>query len=207
MRTRLAVVAAITMAAVLLASCSGSSHGEAGHGGSSPSIPADAAFNATDVGFAQGMIPHHAQAIEMADMAIDKSTNADVLALAREIAATQSPEIATMTGWLESWGQKVPAADGSHDMSSHDMEGMDSMMMDGMMSAADMQLLANSSGTAFDRAWLELMILHHEGAVKMARQEVAGGKQPDVKSLAETIIATQQAEIDRMEQLLTTLPR
>ena len=87
---------------------------------SKQTIPESANFNATDVGFAQGMIPHHAQAVEMADLALEKSTNADVLALAKQIKASQNPEIQTMSGWLQSWGQKVPSTDsmsgGGHDM-------------------------------------------------------------------------------------------
>lgn len=206
-RTPLAIAAALVALSVPLAACSSSDHSDMnGMGGSSaPTIPADANFNATDVGFAQGMIPHHAQAVEMADMALANTTNPDVLALARQIKAAQSPEIQKMTGWLTSWGQPVPStAMGS--MAGHDMTGMDGMMMDGMMSQADMDRLSTSTGTAFDRLWLELMIQHHEGAVKMAKNEVAGGKNPDVIALANAIISSQQAEITTMESLLTKLP-
>jgi uncharacterized protein (DUF305 family) len=167
-------------------------------------IPADAKFNATDVGFAQGMIPHHAQAIEMADLALTNTTNPDVLVLANQIKAAQSPEIEKLSGWLGDWGQTVPStASGSMD---HDMTGMDGMMMDGMMSQADMDRLETSTGTEFDRLWLELMIQHHEGAVKMSKSEVAGGKNPDAIALAQAIISSQQAEITTMESLLTKLP-
>jgi len=141
----------------------------------------------------------------MADMALVNTTNPDVLALARQIKAAQSPEIEKMTGWLKSWGQNVPStAMGS--MAGHDMTGMDGMMMDGMMSEADMKRLSTSSGTAFDRLWLELMIQHHEGAVKMAKVEVADGKYPDVIALAQAIISGQQAEITTMESLIKNLP-
>jgi uncharacterized protein (DUF305 family) len=88
----------------------------------------------------------------------------------------------------------------------HDMTGMDGMMMDGMMSQADMDRLETSTGTEFDRLWLELMIQHHEGAVKMSKSEVAGGKNPDAIALAQAIISSQQAEITTMESLLTKLP-
>jgi uncharacterized protein (DUF305 family) len=207
-RTPLAIAGAVVALSVPLAACSSSSdHSNMnGMGGSSTSvIPADAKFNKTDVAFAQGMIPHHAQAVEMADMALANTTNPDVLALARQIKAAQSPEIEKMTGWLKSWGQNVPStAMGS--MAGHDMSGMDGMMMDGMMSQADMDRLATSTGTAFDRLWLELMIQHHEGAVKMAKNEVAGGKNPDVIALAQSIISGQQAEIATMESLIKKLP-
>jgi uncharacterized protein (DUF305 family) len=167
-------------------------------------IPANANYNATDIGFAQGMIPHHAQAIEMADLALTNTTNPDVLALANKIKTAQSPEIEKLSGWLREWGQTVPSiAPGSMD---HDMSGMGGMMMDGMMSQADMDRLETSTGTEFDRLWLELMIQHHEGAVKMSKSEVAGGKNSDAIALAEAIISSQQTEITTMESLLTKLP-
>jgi uncharacterized protein (DUF305 family) len=88
----------------------------------------------------------------------------------------------------------------------HDMSGAGAMMMDGMMGQADMDRLETSTGTEFDRLWLELMIQHHEGAVKMSKSEVAGGKNPDATALAQAIISNQQAEITAMESLLTKLP-
>jgi uncharacterized protein (DUF305 family) len=108
-----------------------------------------------------------------------------------------------MTGWLQDWGQPVPDASGGMD---HSMDGMEGMMMSGMMSEADMDRLGEAEGTAFDRLWLELMILHHEGAVAMAEDELADGKSPDVEQLAQAIITAQQAEIAEMETLLAALP-
>ena len=198
MTSRTLFAAVLVAGAVALGACSGSSHSS--HS-SSATIPASASFNATDVGFAQGMIPHHAQAVEMADMAIARSTNADVLALARQIKAAQGPEIDTMTSWLTSWDQPIPSTSGSHDMT-----GMEHMMMDGMMSQSDMTRLASATGTAFDRLWLDMMILHHEGAVKMAREELADGKDADAKKLALAIIDGQTAEIATMNALLARLP-
>lgn len=86
------------------------------------------------------------------------------------------------------------------------MTGMDGMMMDGMMSQADMKRLSTSTGSAFDRLWIELMIQHHEGAVKMSKTEVAEGKNSDVKALAQSIITSQQAEITAMNELLARIP-
>lgn len=86
------------------------------------------------------------------------------------------------------------------------MTNMSGMMMDGMMSDADMKRLESSTGTAFDRLWLELMIQHHEGAVRMAKDELADGKNPDAKALAQAIITSQQAEISKMNALLAALP-
>ena len=197
----------VLVAAVGLGACSSSSDhsGMSGVGSSTTlAIPANANYNATDIGFAQGMIPHHAQAIEMADLALANTTNPDVLALANKIKAAQSPEIEKLSGWLRQWGQTVPAIqNGSMD---HDMSGAGAMMMDGMMGQADMDRLETSTGTEFDRLWLELMIQHHEGAVKMSKSEVAGGKNPDATALAQAIISNQQAEITAMESLLTKLP-
>jgi len=191
----LAIVAA---AALVLGACS--SHDSMS---STATIPESAGFNATDVAFAQGMIPHHAQAIEMADMVDGRTTNPDVVALATQIRGAQGPEIQTMTGWLNSWGQPIPSTDGH---GGHDMSGMESMMMSGMMSKADMDRLMKSKGSAFDRMWIEMMILHHEGAVEMARSELATGKDPAVKRLAQAVIDGQTAEIATMNSLLAKLP-
>jgi uncharacterized protein (DUF305 family) len=207
LRKPFVIAGAVAALAVPLAACSSSGDHSSMNMSSSSSvtIPDSANFNATDVGFAQGMIPHHAQAVEMADLAIANTKNPDVLALARQIKAAQSPEIEKMTAWLHSWGQAIPStAMGS--MSGHDMSRMDGMMMDGMMSQADMDRLSTSTGSAFDRLWIELMIQHHEGAVKMSKSEVAGGKNTEAKALAQSIITSQQAEISSMQSLLTKLP-
>lgn len=205
-RRTLSVIAATFVAGALVVSCSSS---DSSHSTmttvAAVTIPATANFNATDVSFAQGMIPHHAQAVEMADMAIATSTNADVLALAKQIKSAQNPEIETMTGWLQTWGQAVPST-ASMAGGGHDMTNMSGMMMDGMMSEADMKRLESSKGTAFDRLWLELMIQHHEGAVRMAKDELADGKNSDAKALAQAIITGQQAEITKMNALLAALP-
>lgn len=164
-------------------------------------IPANADYNASDVGFAQGMIPHHAQAVEMADIALAKSQYEPVRKLATAIKGAQDPEIQQMTKWLNARGQKVPDKSMSMSM-DHSMDGMGSMKMDGMMTDADMKKLNDSTGNAFDRLWLELMIQHHEGAVKMSQDELANGKNTEMKTLAQTIISGQQKEIEEMKGLL-----
>jgi uncharacterized protein (DUF305 family) len=198
------VSATVAAGAILVACSSGGDHSSMSDT-SKETIPASANFNSTDVGFAQGMIPHHAQAVEMSDIALEKSTNADVLALAKQIKAAQNPEIQTMSGWLQSWGQKVPSTD-SMSGGGHDMTDMGGMMMDGMMTEADMKKLESSSGSAFDRLWIELMIQHHEGAVRMSEDELKDGKNPEVKALAQSIITSQQVEISSMNSLLSKLP-
>ncbi len=202
-----AAIAVTAAAGLFVGACSSSGdHGgmdmsttSTGASSETLSIPADAEFNATDVGFAQGMIPHHAQAIVMADMALAQSTNPDVTKLATEIKAAQDPEIQQLTSWLESWGQAVPDTSGSMD---HSMDDMGGMMMSGMMSDADMARLENATGTDFDTMWMEMMIQHHEGAITMASDEVAEGKFEATIAMAESIITSQQAEIDTMLSLL-----
>jgi uncharacterized protein (DUF305 family) len=155
----------------------------------------NSAFNDADVLFAQSMIPHHEQAVEMADIALDPSVGAgpEVLDLATRIKAGQDPEIAQMTGWLEAWGQPVQM-----DMS----EGHDMSSMEGMMSAEEMDSLGAMTGPEFDRMWMEMMIRHHEGAIAMAQTVKSAGSNPDVLTLADAVIAAQQGEIAEMQALL-----
>lgn len=211
MRRQLVSFAALVAgAALIVGACSSGDHdgmdmgsGSMGSTASTVSIPADAAFNATDVAFAQGMIPHHAQAVEMADMALASSTNPTILALAEKIKGAQDPEIVIMEGWLTSWGQPVP--DRNQPMMDHSSDGMGGMMMSGMMSEADMDRMAEATGAEFDQMFLEMMVRHHEGAIEMAEQELAEGKYQPAKDLAGVIISAQQAEIAEMNALLATL--
>lgn len=152
--------------------------------------------NAADVAFAKGMIPHHRQAVEMADLAPGRARSAEVQKLAADIKKAQDPEIRTLSGWLTSWGEDVPA-EGAMDHSTHDMSGMG-----GMMTAEEMTGLENASGKAFDTAFTELMIKHHEGAVEMARTEQADGAHGPARKMAVEIIDSQSAEIEQMNALL-----
>jgi uncharacterized protein (DUF305 family) len=163
--------------------------------GTSAGSAAGADFNDADVVFAQGMIAHHEQAIEMADIALDPTigASAEVQDLATRIKAAQDPEIEAMTGWLTAWGQPVQMdTSGGHDMSS----------MEGVMTAEEMDALGAATGAEFDTMWLEMMIRHHEGAISMAETVKASGSNADVLALAEQIITTQQAEIEEMQALL-----
>ncbi len=171
---------------------------------SSSANPAGGQHNAADVAFATGMIPHHGQAITMAEMAASQATNPQVKSLAAAIKTAQAPEIATMSGWLTGWGQPVPAATGGHDMSKMGT-GPDMSGMGGMMSEQEMQQLSAATGAQFDRMWLQMMITHHQGAVTMATTELASGQSADAKQLAQQIIDTQQKEIATMTALLPTI--
>ncbi|MGX9876732.1 DUF305 domain-containing protein [Streptomyces cellulosae] len=203
---RTAVVAASGVAALVLAACGGSGDdtGAAGHGGHQATDSASAAssapasqgqHNAADVSFAKGMIPHHRQAVEMADLAPDRARSAEVKKLAAEIEKAQAPEIEKLSGWLTSWGETVPA-EGAME---HSMHGGG---MEGMMSAEEMTALENASGEAFDTSFMEMMIKHHEGAVEMAKTEQSDGTHAPARKMAADIIASQSAEIEQMKKLL-----
>ncbi|MBT2390654.1 DUF305 domain-containing protein [Streptomyces sp. ISL-1] len=195
-----AAVAAAGTAALVLAACGGGddSAGHNSHTGTSPSAAASASasqgqHNAADIAFAQGMIPHHRQAVEMADLAPSRAQSAEVKKLAADIKNAQDPEIKTLLGWLTFWGEQVPA-EGAMDHSAHGAGGM--------MTAEVMTSLEKASGKAFDTDFMELMIKHHEGAVAMAKTEKADGAFPDAKTMADAIITSQTAEIARMNSLL-----
>lgn len=181
-------------AALTLTSCAG------GSPAASPSTPAAsetaAVFNDADVTFAQAMLPHHEQAVEMSDELLAKDDiDEDVRNLATEIKMAQEPEIAQLGDWLSEWGT------GEHNMS--DMGGMNGM--DGMMSSDDMAMMQDASGVEASKLFLEQMTVHHEGAVAMAQSEIDDGQNPDAQAMAATIVATQTAEIAVMADLLATL--
>ncbi len=195
------LLAATAVAGLALAGCaSGADTAAPGSTGSgSSAVASQGTQNDADITFAQGMIPHHRQAVEMAELAVGRSENPEVLDLATRIGAAQGPEIETMTGWLQEWGAEVPAGDAMGGMSG--MEGMEGM--EGMMTPEQMQALEQSTGAAFDRMFLEMMVGHHRGAVEMAQVELDEGADPAALELAQTIIDTQQSEITEMETLLT----
>ncbi|MBK3638852.1 DUF305 domain-containing protein [Streptomyces sp. MBT97] len=205
------VGAASVTAALVLAACGsgGESTGEAGGGsGSAPAstgASADAtagAHNAQDVAFAQGMIPHHRQALEMARLAAGRASSAQVKDLAARVEKAQDPEIKTMSGWLTAWGEDVPAASGS---AAESMPGMDHSAgsgMPGMMDASGMDALEKASGAEFDSMFLTMMIEHHKGAVEMATTEKNKGAYRAATSMADAIITAQTAEITEMTKLL-----
>ena len=169
------------------------------HGGSSASAAPSATrtdFNAADVMFLQMMYPHHAQAVDMAKLVPGRSQNQQVITLAQNIEKAQGPEMTQMTGLLKSFGKPAPSAE----MGDHDMPGMGGMP--GMMSAEQMGNLKGLSGKAFDQVWLQMMIDHHAGAIDMSDTELRDGSNPDVKKMAEAIIANQQAEITQMRGML-----
>jgi uncharacterized protein (DUF305 family) len=171
-----------------------------GPGGTSPTVDAqDPDFNAADETFVTGMIPHHEQALEMAELLLDKDgVDERVVALAERIQEAQQPEIDLMTSWLEDWGVDLDMGD------MGDMPGMDHGD-DGMMSDDDMNALEAASGEEASALFLEQMIEHHEGAIEMAEQELDNGLNVGALELAQQIIDAQRAEVAEMHELLADL--
>lgn len=198
-------IAGVLGAAVVLAAC-GSNSDSSDRAATTPPVatatanPAPganaAAHNAADVMFASMMIPHHEQALDMTAMVDGRTQNAALIALAGKIDTAQGPEIVQMNAWLKEWN----AESGAMDHSSMDHSSMGHS--DGMMTPEQMTSLHQLTGPAFDKAWLEMMIAHHQGAVDMARTELAQGQNPDAKRLAQSIIDGQEAEIGQMKQML-----
>ncbi|MFC9506749.1 DUF305 domain-containing protein [Streptomyces sp. NPDC057002] len=202
---RAALVVAAGAATFVLAACGGdggdkSGSGHDAHASASESAGAEAtsgAHNAQDVSFAQGMIPHHRQALEMARLAEGRTTSGAVKDLAARIEKAQDPEIKTMTGWLKAWGEDAPGSGKDMDHSASGHSGMP-----GMMGGEDMAGLEKLTGRAFDTQFLTLMVEHHEGAVKMADVEKSKGRYGPAKAMAGDIVTAQNAEIGEMNKLL-----
>lgn len=143
--------------------------------------------NSADVAFAQGMVPHHEQALEMSALVASRTENPRVIDLAKRVADAQKPEIDRMNGWLRTWNAPVQASSHGH-AESH-----------GMVSLGN---LADLDDTEFDRQWLALMIQHHRGAVEMAQKHLDAGTDPEARKLAQDVVAHQEKEIAEMESLL-----
>jgi uncharacterized protein (DUF305 family) len=152
-----------------------------------------AGYNADDVAFATNMIPHHQQAVDLSAMVPDRSDNAELIALAKQISAAQQPEIDVMKVFLVQWNENPDTNSGQAGHGS---------AMAGMVDAATMTKLASLKGAEFDKLWLQSMISHHQGAIEMANAEIANGDNVDAKTLAKSIVATQGTEIGQMKQML-----
>jgi uncharacterized protein (DUF305 family) len=160
---------------------------------------------AADVTFMQGMIHHHAQAVEMAGLLKTRSTNDAMQLLGKRIEVSQTDEIKMMRNWLLERGEDAPdpLADMAMPGMHHDME-MDKHMMPGMLTPEQMDQLAATKGVAFDKLFLELMIQHHEGALTMVKELMAspGAAQPsNIFEFTSDIVADQSAEIQRMRAM------
>lgn len=175
-------------------------------GSSSSSSQASAGdFSLQDLMFAAMMIPHHEQAVEMGNIALQSSSDPAVLDLARRIVDGQDVEIIQMAGWLEdsSWDATNPGMD--HSTMDHGMHG-GSGMMSGMATDADLARLATLTSPDFDRLFLQLMIDHHEGALSMVTM-INNSANSEVRELGSAIVIAQKAEIAEMTLLLESLGR
>lgn len=184
-------LAAAAAAALIMASLTACAPGtsEMNHDGHQ-SDSAAGGFSSDDIMFAQMMIPHHEQAIEMSTLAETRAENLEVKALAAKIKAAQAPEIEMMKGWLTKAGASTHMGH--------------TMGMDGMLSEAEMQALRNATGKEFDRLFLEGMIAHHEGAIEMTSM-VSGSKNAGAHELGHSIDDSQTDEIAFMKELLGKL--
>ena len=190
MKIRLAIGFAATL---LLAACGSSSSDSNTNATAVENSASATGFNDADVMFAQMMIPHHEQAIEMSDMALDPSTQAskEIIDLATQIKAAQDPEIKQMKDLLTAWAQPLTA------------EMDHGSKMDGMLSMDDMEKLGALKGPDFDYLWAQSMIAHHEGAIDMAEVVLDDGSNAEALTLANAIVSAQATEID----ILKTIPK
>jgi uncharacterized protein (DUF305 family) len=161
----------------------------------------DARYTEADVAFVQGMIPHHAQALVMTDLVVDRTGRDDLPLLAERMDVSQRDEIALMERWLEERGEDVPDASAGHDHG-------DGELMPGMLTDDDLARLEAASGREFDELFLQYMIRHHEGALMMVAELLSGdegGQESDVFQLAQHIDSDQSVEIARMKSLLAEI--
>ena len=162
---------------------------------------AESSYSPDDVAFMQDMIPHHHQAVEMSALVARRTNNPEIIDVAGRITASQDDEIAFMRDWLAERGQKTPDPKAHHAMkTSHKMAGM--------ASRKQMRELARAKGTAFDRIFLELMIRHHDGAVKMVEhlhEQPGSAYDPVLFEFTNEIVNGQTAEIERMNAILVSL--
>jgi len=197
---RVLIAAVIPFTAFALAACSDSDSGGMpgmDQGGMTSSTPMMSGHGTADVEFAQMMITHHQQAVQMATLAETRAADPEIKQLAAQIKAAQQPEITMMTGWLTAWGQPTAQTGG------HNMPGMGGMP--GLMSEQEMGQLEAAKGVDFDRMFARMMIAHHNGAIQMAKSVQTNGENADVKTLAATVISTQTAEVGQLQKILDRL--
>jgi uncharacterized protein (DUF305 family) len=162
-------------------------------------------YSPADVEFMQGMIGHHAQALDMAALVATRTTNESIHLLAQRIAISQKDEIRLMQSWLKDRGQEAPDPGAPH---GHHHDGMHETLMPGMLTPEQMAQLAAAKGAEFDRLFLQLMIQHHEGALTMVRtlfDTQGAAQETSTFRYASEVDTDQRIEIERMRKLLATL--
>ncbi|MFG6192571.1 DUF305 domain-containing protein [Nonomuraea sp. JJY05] len=196
---RVSLATSLAVGAFALAACGGDPAGRdtTMMSGAVPAASASAtpkvAFDDADVMFAQMMITHHQEAIEMAELATARATYEETKELAEKIKSGQQPEIETLQGWLKEWGRTTPVSEAGHDAPAG-------------VSDANVKTLLDSRGSAFDKEFLTMMIDHHEEAIAMARVERKHGKSSKAKKLADRIMKEQQAQVTQMKKLVARIP-
>ena len=172
-----------------------SNHGDmgqmSGHMGHGSSSSKNANYTGADIMFLQMMIPHHQQAIDISNLAMKSSQDAELIELAKIIARDQAAEIKQMKAWLVDAGA-------SEDM-GHSMDGMGGMLSDDELAA-----LSAATGKEFDVLWLKGMTEHHDGAIHMT-QMIEDAQNPDIKAFGTKVIKDQSEQIDQMKKMLARL--
>jgi uncharacterized protein (DUF305 family) len=159
-------------------------------------------YTAADIRFMQGMIGHHAQALEMTALLPSRTSREEMRLLAARIDISQADEIEMMRNWLTARGAELPNA--------HVHHGEGAVLMPGMLNEKEMGALAAANGGAFDRLFLEFMIKHHEGALVMVDElfsSAGAGQQSDIFAFASDVVADQRMEIERMGAMLRELQK
>lgn len=168
------------------------------------------AADSVDVGFCQDMSMHHLQAVQMANIARERSTDEDIRSLAFDISSTQLEQVGRMKGWLMLWGRPEQPQPGQHMawMAEGDHghgtsgEAASGSPMPGMATSEELAKLRSLSGTEFDVYFLQLMLRHHQGGTDMVRYGAERAEQHAVRTLAESMLKSQTNESDYMTELL-----
>lgn len=203
--------AAVVLTTGLALSACGSSGDAPASAPARSSVSAAVRHNAADVGFAQAMIIHHRQGVQVAGMAPTRASSAKVKALASTIQAADQPQINTLTGWLHAWDAPVPAADvASDDSGDPSADGGagattssgQTLTIVGLMDAEAVIELGNGHGRAWDEQFLQDMSTFQGGALHMSEAELADGVNAGARALAQQIVVTERAEVTQMQQLM-----
>jgi uncharacterized protein (DUF305 family) len=165
------------------------------------------AADSVDVGFSRDMSAHHLQGVEMANLALERSTDDAVRGLAFDIAETQQNQVGRMQGWLSLWGHSITGGEqmawmGSDGHAGHEMTTTDGPMP-GMATDEELAQLRSASGEDFDVLFLQLMTRHHQGGLEMAEYAESKAEQPAVRDLARTIAESQTGETQLMVSMLS----
>ena len=173
--------------ALSLSGCASASNMGMDHEGHSSGASSD--LSSDDIMFLQMMIPHHQQAIEMSDLALTKSSDSELLALAKDIRDGQGAEIVKMKAWLDGANAGM---DPGHSM-GHDMGGM--------LGDSELAALKAATGKSFDLLWLKGMTGHHDGAIDMAAM-IENAENAEIKSFGQAIVTTQSAQNKQMAAMI-----